>query len=157
MILITCVEIQLFWKKAGKTSLKLFFVPNLHKKGVIMDHAQDREVSQIWNFFKIIWFLHHLKALNERISKWAYFLNLTKRFRSVCQKRGFFQARLRGNLHIWNGTKKKNFDGLFYHFLGKNTHNFVKSDVKFENKCLFHAKFYEAWHEKIFGSQSCEI
>ena len=26
-------------------------------------------------------FLHHLKALNERISEWAYFLNLTKRFR----------------------------------------------------------------------------
>ena len=72
-------------------------------------------------------------------------------------KKGYFQTRLRENLHIWNGTKKENFDGLFYHFLGKNTHNFVKSDVKFENKCLFHAKFYEAWHEKKIGSQSCEI
>ena len=58
---------------------------------------------------------------------------------------------------IWNGTKKKNFDGLFYHFLEKNTHNFVKSDVKFENKCLLHEKFYEAWYKKFFESQSCDI
>ena len=126
-----------------------------------VDISLGREISQIWNFFKIIWFLHHLKVLNERISEWAYFLNLTKRFRRCfnfsAPKKGVFSDKTLGNLHIWNGTKKKNFDGLFYHFLGKNTHNFVKSDVKFENKCLFYAKFYEAWHEKFFGSQSCEI
>ena len=30
----------------------------------------------------------------------------------------------------------------------------VKSDPKFENKSLFHAKFYRARHEKIFESQN---
>ena len=32
-----------------------------------------REVDQIWIFFKIVWFLHHFKAINERISEWTYF------------------------------------------------------------------------------------
>ena len=41
----------------------------------------DREVGQNWNFIKITWFLHHLKALNERIWEWAHFVNLDKRFR----------------------------------------------------------------------------
>ena len=31
----------------------------------------DREVGQNWNLFKIIWFLHHLKAFNKRISELA--------------------------------------------------------------------------------------
>ena len=38
-----------------------------------------------------------------------------------------------------------------------NTHNFVKNDPKFENKALFHAKVYRAWHEKKIRSQSCDI
>ena len=38
-----------------------------------------RKVSQNWNFLNIIWFIEHLKALNERISECAYFLNLVKR------------------------------------------------------------------------------
>ena len=33
---------------------------------------------------------------------------------------------------------------FFFNFLGINTHNFVKNDLKFENKCLFHAKVYGA-------------
>ena len=36
-----CVAIQKFWKKVGKTSQKLFFGPNLHRKEVIMGHTQD--------------------------------------------------------------------------------------------------------------------
>ena len=63
---------------------------------------------------------------------------------------GYFQTELRGNLHIWNGTKKKNFDRLFCHFLGINIHNSVKSDLKFENKSFFRAKFYGAWNENFF-------
>ena len=133
----------------GKLSGKYFSKPRI------------REVSQIWKFFKIVWFLHHLKALNDRISEWAYFLNLTEQFQRYSNfsalKRGYVQTGLRGNLHIWNGTKKKNFNGPFCHFLGINTHNFVKSDLKFENKCLFCAKFDGAWNEKFFGSQSCDI
>ena len=39
-----------------------------------------REVGQNWNFLKIIWFLYHLKALNGKISEWAYFLKLAKMF-----------------------------------------------------------------------------
>ena len=66
----------------------------------------------------------------------------------MLRKRGYFQTGLRENLHIWNGTKKKNFDGLFCHFLGIKTHNFVKSNLKFENKCLFHANFMELEKKK---------
>ena len=74
------------------------------------------------------------------------FLNLAKQFRRYlnfsAEKNGFFYAKLKENLHIWTGTKKKIFDE-FFNFLGINTHNFVKIDPKFENKDLFHAKFYE--------------
>ena len=52
----------------------------LPKKTLCHCHCYYREVSQNWNFFKNIWFLHHLKALNKRISEWAYFLNLTRWF-----------------------------------------------------------------------------
>ena len=58
---------------------------------------------------------------------------------------------------IWNGTKKNFLEGFFYNFLGINPHNFVKNDPKFENKSLFDSKFYGAWHEKIFRSQSSDI
>ena len=50
-----------------------------------------------------------------------------------------------------------NLDGFFAIFRGKNTHNFVKNDAKFENKDLLHAKFSGARHEKTFRSQSCDI
>ena len=43
------------------------------------------------------------------------------------------------------GVPKKGFlKGFFCNFLGINTYNFVKNDSKFENKGLFHAKFYGA-------------
>ena len=38
-----------------------------------------------------------------------------------------------------------------------NTHNFVKNDLKLENKSLFDVIFYGAWHEKIFRSQISDI
>ena len=38
----------------------------------------------------------------------------------------------------------KIFECFFCNFLGRNTHNFVKNDPKFENKSLFDAKFYGA-------------
>ena len=37
--------------------------------------------------------------------------------------------------------------GFFCNFVGINILNFVKNDPKFENKSLFDAKFYGAWHE----------
>ena len=43
-----------------------------------------------WNFFQNIWFLHHSKVFNERISEWAYFLNLAKRFRRLVLQKGAF-------------------------------------------------------------------
>ena len=69
--------------------------------------------GQNWNFIRIIWFLHHLKALNERISEWAHFLNLAKRFWrylnfSTPKNGGFFRQALEGS-YISNGTKKKIF------------------------------------------------
>ena len=54
-----------------------------------------------------------MKALNERISEWAHFLNLAKRFQRYL-----------------------NFDAP------ENTDKFVKIDPKFENKSLFDAKFF---------------
>ena len=67
------------------------------------------EVSQNWNFFKIVSFLHHLKALNESISEWAYTLNLAKWFWrylhfSAPKKRAFLDKTWE-NLHILNGTE----------------------------------------------------
>ena len=56
---------------------------------------------------------------------------------------GFFYTRLRLNLHIWNGTKKKIFEEFFCNFLEINTHNVVKNDPKFGNKSLFDANFME--------------
>ena len=54
-----------------------------------------------------------MKALNERISEWAYFLNLAKRLRRYLNfsalKMGFFLDKT----YILNGTKKKIFDGFF--------------------------------------------
>ena len=33
-----------------------------------------------------------------------------------------------------SGVASKIFDGLFFNFLGKNIHNFVKNDPKFKNE-----------------------
>ena len=38
--------------------------------------------------------------------------------------------------------KRRFLIGFFFNFLGINTHNLVKNDLKFENKNLFHAKLY---------------
>ena len=88
--------------------------------------SQCREVNQNWNFIKIIWCLHHFKALNERISEWAHFLiwqgNSGDIWNLVLQKTGIFLTRLRGKLHIWNGTKKKIFERFFLQFSG-NKHS----------------------------------
>ena len=49
--------------------LKLFgrFIHQLCYHGMgCFSYPFSQEVSQIWNFFKNIWFLHHLKALNEK-------------------------------------------------------------------------------------------
>ena len=102
---------------------------------------------QNWNVFKIIWFLHHLKALNERISEWAYFLNWTRRFQRYLNLSAFFRQDLKQGTYISEMALKNNICDVFFNFLEINIHNFVKNDPKFQNKGLFHAKFYGAWHE----------
>ena len=84
-------------------------------------------------------FLHHLKAINDRILEWAHFLYLTRgfwRYLNVsAPKSEIFSERPK--------EKKKRFlKGFFFNFLEINTHNFVKNDPKFENKRLFGAKCY---------------
>ena len=69
--------------------------------------------------------------------------------------KGTYLSGMASKRRILMGIKKKNFDGLVCHFLEINNHSFVKSDLKFKNKCLLHAKFYGALQEKIFGSQIC--
>ena len=63
--------------------LNILSYRNKKKRVSLMFNAWNlnREVDHYWNFIKIIWFLHHLIALNERIWEWAYFLNLAKQFR----------------------------------------------------------------------------
>ena len=49
---------------------------NFHYVAMLGWSGQNYWSGQNWNFIKIIWFLHHLKAL-ERISEWAHFLNFS--------------------------------------------------------------------------------
>ena len=42
----------------------------------------------------------------------------------------------------------------FCNFLEINTHNFVYIHPKFENKGLFHARFYRAWHGKMLDPKA---
>ena len=71
-------------------------------------------------------------------------------------KKVFFRQDLERTSYLeWH--QKEDFWWAFCNFLGIITHNFVKSDPKFEHKDLLHAKFYGAWHKKIFRSQICDI
>ena len=58
-----------------------------------------------------ICFLHHLKALNERISKWAHLLNLVERFQRYLNfsapKNVFFLQDLEGTYISEMGPKRK--------------------------------------------------
>ena len=69
---------------------------------------------------------------------------------------GLFRRDLDGT-YISEMDQKEDFWMVFSNFLEINTHNFVQNDPKFENKNLFDAKFYGAWHEKNFGPQSFVI
>ena len=80
-----------------------------------------------------------ISSLNERISEWAHFLNLAKRFRrysnfSAPENEFFFRQDLEGTYLSEMATKRRFLKGYFCNFLGINTHNFVKNDPKFENK-----------------------
>ena len=68
----------------------------------------------------------------------------------VLQKAGFFRQDQKRK-------KSKIFERFVFNFLEINTHNFVKNDPKFENKSLFDAKSYGAWHENVFRSQCSNI
>ena len=77
-----------------------------------------------------------------------------KIFELYCfRKTGFFRLDVEGT-YISELAPKTFLKGFFWNFLGINTYKFVKNDPKFENKSLFDAKFYGAWFEKIFRSQS---
>ena len=78
-------------------------------------------------------------------------------FEFYCSKKqGFFRQDLEGT-YISEMAPKDDFWRVFCNFLGINTHNLVKNDLKLKNKSLFEAKFYRAWHEKIHRSQSSDI
>ena len=118
------------------------------------------EVGQNLNFFKNTWFLHHLKDLLEDFSMGLllkFSLVVLQMFEfSFSEKRGFFIQDLERTSYLeWH--QKEDFWWAFCNFLGMITHNFVKSDPKFEHKDLLHAQFHGAWHKRIFRSQSCDI
>ena len=110
--------------------------------------------AKIETFSKIFDFLHRLKALNERISEWAHFLNLAKGSTDIWILGFFFTRQDLGTLHYLEWHQKKIFDGFFFNFLEINTHNFFINDPKFESKGLFHAKCYGAWHEKTLDPKA---
>ena len=73
------LEILIFLKSV-LANLHQFQTVHFQNNGNEAAMVYCREVSQNWNFFKNIRFLDHLKAPNERVSQWAYFLNLDKGF-----------------------------------------------------------------------------
>ena len=54
-------------KKVGKTSYKLFFEPNLHKKGLIKGHAQNK---------KNPFFLAEMTKADHHLSETFYFIKI---------------------------------------------------------------------------------
>ena len=128
--------IMLLFKNAkflSKNHLLNFVSTQIFYKCSELKLNKNREVSQNWNFIKINWCLHHLKALNERISEWAHFLNVAKWFWrflnfSAPKNWGFFRQDLEGTYLKWH--QKDNFWRFFCNFLGTNSHNFVKNDAK---------------------------
>ena len=59
----------------------------------------------------------------------------------------------KGELHTWNGTKNRTFDGFFCSPMGINPHDFVKDHPIFKNKGLFYAKFGRVLQEIFFMLQ----
>ena len=117
-----------------------------HDTIAVLNLARSREVSQNWNFLKHNWSADHLKALNEKISEWAHFLNLTKRFWryltfSAQKKR---RKDLQKTCISRMAPKRVFLIDFFCNSLGLNPHNFAKIFPNIENKDLFYAKFYGA-------------
>ena len=114
----------------------------------------DRLDNRNLKFFKKNSVKAQFKAINERISEWAYFLNLVNQFQLYLHfsvpKRGFLWTRVKGKLYTWSSTKNRTFDGFFCSPLGINPHNFVKNHPIFKNKGLFYAKFCRALQEIFF-------
>ena len=117
-----------------------------HDTIAVLNLARSRGVSQNWNFLKHNWSADHLKALNEKISEWAHFLNLTKRFWRYLT----FSAQKKRRKDpqktcISRMAPKRVFlIDFFCNSLGLNPHNFAKIFPNIENKDLFYAKFYGA-------------
>ena len=117
-------------------SFSLFVVwTNLLQNKTAVSFLLRKEVAQNWHLIKIIWFLHHLKALNERIWKWAHFLNLAKQFWrylnfSAPKSRTFLDKTYKEVTYLkWH--QKEDFRMVFLQFSGNlNTHDFVKNDLK---------------------------
>ena len=114
----------------------------------------DRLDNRNLMFFKKNSVKAQFKAINERISEWAYFLNLVNQFQIYLHfsvpKRGFLWTRVKGKLYTWSSTKNRTFDGFFCSPLGINPHNFVNNHPIFKNKGLFYAKFCRALQEIFF-------
>ena len=77
----------------------------------------DRLDNRNLTFFKKNSVKAQFKAINERISEQAYFLNLDKQFQIYLHfsvpKRGFLWTRVKGKLYTWSSTKNRTFDGFF--------------------------------------------
>ena len=95
-------------------------------------------------FFKKNSIIAQFKAFNEKISEWAYFLNLDEPF----QRYLHFKVPTKG--FLWKIIKGKqqqqNFLWFFFFFffcssLGINLHNFLKNHPIFKNTDLFYANF----------------
>ena len=105
-------------------------------------------------FFKNNSIVAQFKALNERISEWAYFLNLDKRFQRYLQfsvpKKGIFMDKSLRETSYLEWHQKQNFWWLFCSPLAIKPHNFVKNHPIFKNKGVFYAQFCHDLQEIFF-------
>ena len=72
-------------------------------KGASKKKKLSRFIARLDKFFKKHSIIAQFKALNERISEWAYFLTLIK---NVLQKRGVFWIKVKGQLYTWSSINK---------------------------------------------------
>ena len=72
------------------------------------------------------------------------FFKLDQAVPEISEFKALFRQDLKQGTYISEMALKNNICDVFFNFLEINIHNFVKNDPKFQNKGLFHAKFYGA-------------
>ena len=75
----------------------------------------------------------------------------------MLQKRSFFYTRLRENLHICNGTRKKIFDGLVAIFCEKTLITLSKMTQNLKIRACFMQNFMELHMKKVLDPKAVAV